>query len=61
MAFIGMIIAPCALLFPVGLVLLILGAFLKTRRKRLLTVGCVFCAPLSLFFLITVAGSLIFG
>jgi hypothetical protein len=57
--FIGMIIAPLALLFLPGLVCLILGAFRKARRRRLLIAGCVLCAPLLALVLFTVIGSIL--
>jgi len=59
MAFIGMIIAPLILAFIPGLVCLILSSFMKARRKRLLVVGSILCAPLLVFILVTIIGSLV--
>ena len=59
MAFISMLIAPLGLAFIPGLIYLILGACIKARRKRLLIAGCILCAPLLAFVLVTIVGTLV--
>jgi len=61
MAFISMIIAPLVLLCIPGFVCLVLGVFLKAKRKGLLIAGCVLCAPLLVFVLFTIVGGLLLG
>jgi len=59
MAFAALVIIGLVVLFLPGLALLLAGLLGRKRRKGRLIAGIVLCAPLPVFFLMALVGSLI--